>query len=88
MIFGGDSGPTDRLWEVAHRTPDLRAVFLEACFPNSLTRLAQVSLHLMPEMFSREVAKMPTGVKVVAVHTKVRYREQVIRELHDLRLLK
>ncbi len=44
-----DPGPTKRLWEVAHQTRDLRAVFLEACFPNSLTRLAKVSLHMTPE---------------------------------------
>lgn len=86
VIFGGDSGPTERIWEVAHRTPLLRAVFLEACFPNSLRNLAQASLHLTPEMFSSEVAKMPPGVKVMAVHIKVRYREQVIRELHALQL--
>ncbi len=86
VIFGGDSGPTERIWEVAHRTPSLRAVFLEACFPNSLTNLAQASLHMTPEMFSGEVAKMPPGVKVMAVHIKVRYREQVIRELHALQL--
>ena len=29
---------------------------------------------------------MPSGIKVIAVHLKVRYREQVIRELFDLRL--
>jgi ribonuclease BN (tRNA processing enzyme) len=86
VIFGGDSGPTDRLWEVAHQTPGLRAVFLEACFPDTLTDLAKVSLHLTSEMFAGEVAKIPAGVKIVAAHIKVRYREQVIRELHDLRL--
>jgi ribonuclease BN (tRNA processing enzyme) len=86
VIFGGDSGPTDRLWQVAHQTPGLRAVFLEACFPDDLTGLAEVSLHLTAEIFAGEVAKMPAGVKIVAVHIKVRYRQQVIRELHDLRL--
>ena len=86
VIFGGDSGPTDRLWEIAHRTPGLRAVFLEACFPNSMTKLADVSLHMTPEMFGREVAKMPSGIKVIAVHIKVRYRAQVIQELQDLHL--
>jgi ribonuclease BN (tRNA processing enzyme) len=86
IIVAGDSGPTSRLWEMAHQTPHLRAIFLEACFPNSMTRLAEQSLHLTPEMFYREVAKMPPGVKVVAVHIKVRYREQVIRELSDLGL--
>jgi ribonuclease BN (tRNA processing enzyme) len=86
VIFGGDSGPTERLWEVARQTSRLRAVFLEACFPNSLTSLAETSLHLTPKMFAQEVAKMPAGVKVMAVHIKVRYREQVIEELHALQL--
>ncbi|MBV8552144.1 MAG: MBL fold metallo-hydrolase [Acidobacteriaceae bacterium] len=86
VIIAGDSGPTARLWEVAHQTPRLRAIFLEACFPNSMRSLAEESLHLTPEMFCCEVAKMPPGVKVVAIHIKVRYREQVIRELGALRL--
>jgi ribonuclease BN (tRNA processing enzyme) len=86
VIFGGDSGPTQRLWEVAHQTTGLRAVFLEASFANSQKRLAEVSLHMTPEMFGREVAKIPAGVNVVAVHIKVRYREQVIRELYALQL--
>lgn len=86
VIFGADSGPTNRIWEVAHRTPNLRAVFLEACFPNSLHDLARASLHLTAEMFGGEVAKIPSGVKVIAVHIKVRYREQVIRELKALSL--
>jgi len=37
-------------------------------------------------MFAGEVAKMPRGVRVIAVHIKVRYREQVIRELEELKL--
>lgn len=86
VIFGGDSGPTERLWEIAHQTPGLRAVFLEACFPNSMTELAEVSLHMTPEMFGREVAKMPAGTRAIAVHIKVRYREQVIQELRGLRI--
>ncbi len=86
VIFGADSGPTERLWEIARQTPGLRAVFLEACFPNYLTSLAEVSLHMTPEMFGREVAKIPAGVKIVAVHIKVRYREEVIQELRNLQL--
>jgi ribonuclease BN (tRNA processing enzyme) len=86
VVIAGDTGPTARLWEVAHETAGLRAVFLEACFPNSLKRLAEISCHLTPEMFGQEVHKMPAGIKVVAMHIKVRYREEVIRELHALGL--
>ncbi len=86
VIFGGDSGPTNRLWEIAHSTDGLRAVFMEACFPNRLSGLASASRHLTPEVFAREAAKIPAGVVIIAVHLKVRYHAQVIRELEDLRL--
>jgi cAMP phosphodiesterase len=36
VVFGGDSGPTDRVWALARQAPSLRAVFLEASFPNSM----------------------------------------------------
>jgi ribonuclease BN (tRNA processing enzyme) len=86
VIVAGDTGPTERLWEVAHQTAGLRAVFLEACFPNSMKRLAETSFHLTPEMFAGEVGKMPPGIKVVATHIKVRYRDEIVRELHALGL--
>jgi ribonuclease BN (tRNA processing enzyme) len=86
VIVAGDTGPTERLWEVAHQTSGLRAVFLEACFPNSLKRLAEASLHLTPEMFAGEVGKMPPGIKVVVTHIKVRYRDEIVREIHALGL--
>jgi ribonuclease BN (tRNA processing enzyme) len=86
VIIAGDTAPTNRLWEVAHRTPGLRAIFLEACFPNSLKRLAEASYHLTPELFGREIAKMPPGVRVVATHIKVRYRNEILQELDALNL--
>jgi hypothetical protein len=48
--------------------------------------LAETSKHLTPEMFRREVAKMPTGVQVIATHIKVRYRRHTVRDLHALGL--
>jgi hypothetical protein len=86
VIFAGDSGSTTRLWEIAHQTPELRAVFLEASFPNRMRGVAEASLHLTPEMFAREAVKVPAGVKVIAIHLKVRYREEIIRELEALGL--
>jgi hypothetical protein len=86
VIFGADSAPTTRLWEIAKRTPALKAVFLEASFPNRMRNLAEVSRHLTPEMFGSEAAKMPAGVKLIAVHMKVRYRFEIEAELNRLGL--
>jgi predicted HAD superfamily phosphohydrolase len=51
-----------------------------------MKRLAETSFHLTPEMFAGEVGKMPPGIKVVVTHIKVRYRDEIVRELHALEL--
>jgi ribonuclease BN (tRNA processing enzyme) len=84
VIFAADTTSTKRLWEVARKTPGLRAVFLEASFPNRMKAVADASLHMTSEMFGRELAKVPEGVRVIAVHLKVRYRDEIIRELQAL----
>jgi cAMP phosphodiesterase len=84
VIFAADYGPTDRLWELARQLPSLSGVLLEASFPNSMRGLAEVSLHLTPEMFAAEVAKLPPSTRVIAVHIKVAHREKVVQELSGL----
>lgn len=86
VIFAGDSGPTTRLWEVAAETPGLRAVFVEVSFPNRLRSVADASIHLTPEIFAKEATKIPPGVKVIAVHMKVRHRDEIISELRALQI--
>jgi ribonuclease BN (tRNA processing enzyme) len=86
VIFGADSSPTTRLWEIARTIPILKAVFLEASFPNRMRSVAEASRHLTPEMFGCEAAKMPPGAKVIAVHMKVRYRSEIEAELKMLGL--
>ena len=81
IIFGADSGPTQQLWQAVHDTPRPRAVLLEACFPNAMKELAQASAHLTPEMFGEEVAKMPVVDRIIAVHLKEAFRNQVEEEL-------
>ena len=86
VIFGADSGPTTRLWEVAQQVPGLRAIFLEATFPNRMRSLAEASCHLTPSMVRQEVLKAPPRVKVIAVHLKVRFFDEIKRELQELGL--
>lgn len=86
VIIVSDTGPTDRIYEIARRTPNLKAVYLEACFPNSMEWLAKVSKHLTPAMFKTEAEKIDPSVKICAVHIKSRFRDQVARELHELGL--
>ena len=86
VVFPSDTGPTDEIWQVANRTRNLKAVFLEVTFPNHMAKLATVSKHLTPETFGREVRKLTSRVPVIAVHIKAGYQDEVVRELYALGL--
>ncbi|MFT5288592.1 MAG: ribonuclease BN (tRNA processing enzyme) [Planctomycetota bacterium] len=86
VVIGGDTGPTERLWELARGRENLVAVFLEAAFPNELRQLAQDALHLTPEQFAAEWKKLGREVHFLAVHLKPRYRATLVRELLALGL--
>ncbi|HEV3117952.1 MAG TPA: MBL fold metallo-hydrolase, partial [Gemmataceae bacterium] len=84
VLLVSDTGPSDAIWQRANTVPNLKAVFLEATFPNALGPLASVSKHLTPALFAAEVRKLRGKPRIIAVHIKARYRDQVIRELQAL----
>jgi ribonuclease BN (tRNA processing enzyme) len=86
VIFGADSGPTDRIWHLAGQFPEPRTVVLEAAFPDAMVQLAHVSAHLTPALVKLEAEKMPAVRRIVAVHLKVRFRQEIERELLSLNL--
>jgi ribonuclease BN (tRNA processing enzyme) len=81
ILFTSDTGPTDRIWEVANATPDLAAVITECSFPNRLQAVADVSLHLTPNTLACELAKLTAGVPVFLYHFKPPYVDELRAEL-------
>ncbi len=81
-----DTSPTERVWEIINQTPNLKAVFLEASFPNDMDWLAERAMHLTPSLFAVEQAKLTHDVPVIAVHIKTAYDEKVKSELQALNL--
>ena len=86
VAIPSDTGPTESFWQAAGAAAELKGVFLEASFPNAMSALAVASKHLTPEMFAAEIRKLPIQVPTVAVHIKPRTYEQVVAELHALKL--
>src|SRR5262249_51364855 len=84
VVVVSDTGPTDEIWKYANATPNLKAVFLEATFPNAMMQLADLSKHLTPVQFAAEIRKLKKPAAVIAVHIKARFRDQVIKELENL----
>ncbi len=85
VAFSSDTAETDKFWEVVNRAPGVRALLIEASFPNSMAKLAEVSRHFTPASLQRDLRKLThNGLDILAVHIKPAYRQMVIDELNAL----
>ena len=85
LLVCGDTYASDRLWEVANETKDLRAVLIECSFPSRYEGLAKASLHLTPHLFGGEMKKLRHDVPVLVTHIKPEDRAEVVKELAALK---
>ncbi len=84
LLYTGDTGPTEAIWQRGHELSDLRAIITEVSFPNKLQDLAEVAKHLTPATLYEELGKMPPGVPVYLFHEKAQFREELLSELNAL----
>ena len=72
---------------VSVKAKDVRALFVECTYPNSLQKLADVSGHLTPQTMSAELKKMTlTGFPVFAYHLKPPTYAETRKELRALKM--
>lgn len=87
LAFSSDTAETEEFWTLVNRTPQVDALLIEASFPNSMAKLAEVSRHFTPESLSRELRKLDhNGLDILTVHLKPAYRETMVKELLALGL--
>jgi len=83
--ISGDTGPTDRLWEVLNSTPELKVLLLETSFPDEMQELADLSGHLTPRTLRTELAKFErNGASVMLYHLKPAFVAELKRQVADL----
>jgi cAMP phosphodiesterase len=82
LAYSGDTGPTERLWEVLNGVDDLKVLLMEVSFPNHLGQLARVSGHHTPETVGRELRKLERSkeLPVLLYHIKPSFQREVERE--------
>jgi 3',5'-cyclic-nucleotide phosphodiesterase len=89
LAYSGDTGPTDRLWEVLSDTEDLKALLMEVSFPNGESRLARVSGHHTPATLAQDMKKLTNGkakeLPTLLYHIKPSFQAVVERECARLR---
>jgi ribonuclease BN (tRNA processing enzyme) len=85
VVFSGDTSPTERIWAVARRTRNLKAIFLEVSFSDAQADLARDSCHMTPHLVAEELEKMPPKVPVYLYHMKPPSLARIRREIAALR---
>ncbi len=83
VVFTGDTGPTDEIWEAASRCKNLQAVFTEISFPNNMDELARASGHFTLDQLLKDLKKLrQTEVPIHIAHFKPRFFEDLMDEFH------
>ena len=87
LAYSGDTGPTDRLWQVLDETEGLRALLMEVSFPDRERHLARVSGHHTPQTLARDLNKLsgPKDLPTLLYHIKPSFQGEVERECARLR---
>ena len=85
VLFSGDTGNTNRIWEIARKIKNLKAIFTEVSFPNSMQRIATLSDHHTPESLKEEIPKMPPNIPIILTHLKPNFRKEIMEEISKLR---
>jgi cAMP phosphodiesterase len=86
LAYSGDTGPTDRFWELLAETPHLKAILQEVSFPDEYAWLAKVSGHHTPVSLAADLRKLARkDIPVLLYHIKPSFQSQVERDLAALR---
>jgi cAMP phosphodiesterase len=87
LAYSGDTGPTERFWEVLRAEPQLSALIMEVAFPNEQQALALKAGHHTPQMLEKSLRKLGPrrDLPVLLFHIKPVFERTVMRELARIR---
>jgi ribonuclease BN (tRNA processing enzyme) len=84
VLFTQDTGPTDRIWEIAHGIKNLKAIFTEVSFPDRLKDVARMSQHHTPATMKEEIKKMPKDIPIFLGHLKPNFQTLLYKEIEEI----
>ena len=83
--LSGDTHQTEAIWHASAQEPNLKAVFIEASFPDEMSDLALASRHLTPSLLLKEFQKIgKPDLPVYVYHLKPQFRDTLTTQLNQL----
>jgi len=83
LVFTGDTGPNDALWETVNGIGNLRYLIIETAFCNRDYAIAMASKHLCPSLLAEEISKLRLPVEIFITHIKPGDREPTMLEIAE-----
>jgi 3',5'-cyclic-nucleotide phosphodiesterase len=87
LAYSGDTGPTERMWEVLRAEKNLKALLMEVSFPNREQKLATDSGHHTPRTLAKDLKKFgkPQDLPTLLYHIKPVFQGEVETECARLK---
>lgn len=86
IIYSGDTGPTEEIWEQAKKTKNLKGIILETSFPDKQMKLACLGGHLTPNTLKKELRKIETlKCPVYLSHLKPQFKNDILKDVKKLK---
>lgn len=70
LVFTGDTGPNDALWEIVNDIGNLRYLIIETAFCDRDYTIAMASRHLCPSLLAAEISKLRLPAEIFITHLK------------------
>lgn len=86
VVFSGDTGPVEALWETVKSLDDIKAIFLECSFAAKMADMAKLTHHLCTADITAELnkANVSDNCPVYLYHLKPSHRVDIIAETKNL----
>lgn len=81
LVFSGDTGPCDDFWAAVNAVQNLKVLIVECAFPDTQSRLAQISKHLCPTSLNLALDHLESAPMVMLTHLKPGFVAQTRQEL-------
>lgn len=83
LVFTGDTGPNDALWDVVNGIANLKYLIIETAFSNKERHLADISRHLCPITLAEELKKLERDAEIFISHLKPGEIEPTMLEIEE-----
>ena len=86
LIYSGDTGPTEKIWQLSKEIENLKAVIIETSFPNRMEEMATRLGHLTASTLAKEIKKFSRdNLSIYIYHIKPQYIDEIKQEISAIK---